>query len=77
MNRIRNDFNSDLINMTRENQRYFGDWVNYKGYPDVGYYLGARFVQWLNTKYQFEEMLNFDIKTVQLAWISYLGMNKS
>jgi len=75
LNMIMNDFNSDLINMTRENQRYFGDWVNYNGYHDVGYYLGARFVQWLNAKYQFEEMLNFDIKTVHLAWISYLSIN--
>lgn len=71
LNMIINDFHSDLITMTRENQRYFGDWVNYKGHHDVGYYLGARFVQWLNTKYQFDEMLNFDIETVRFEWSAY------
>lgn len=75
LNMIMNDFHSDLTNMTRENQRYFGDWVHYKGYHDVGYYLGAKFVQWMNTKYPFDEMLNFDIKTIQLEWISYLDRN--
>ncbi len=77
LNMIMNDFNSDLSNMTRENQRYFGDWVNYKGYHDVGYYLGARFVQWLNTKYPFDRMLSFDIQTVRLEWISYLSRNNN
>ncbi len=75
LNMIMNDFNSDLINMTSGNQRYFGDWVNYQGYHDTGYYLGAKFVQWLNTKYRFDEMLNFDIKTVQSEWTSYLCRN--
>lgn len=70
--RIKVDFNNDLANMSRSNQRYFGDWVNYYGKPDVGYYLGARFVQWLNKRYTFDEMINFDISIIKVEWNSYL-----
>lgn len=77
LNIIMNDFNADLIYMTRDNQRYFGDWVNYNNHNDVGYYLGAKFAQWINIKYRFEEMLNFDIKTVRSEWMSYLDWNNS
>ncbi|MDD3093391.1 MAG: hypothetical protein PHV04_04630 [Clostridia bacterium] len=70
--RIKVDFNNDLANMSRSNQRYFGDWVNYYGKPDVGYYLGARFVQWLNKRYTFDEMIHFDISIIKVEWNSYL-----
>jgi hypothetical protein len=70
--RIKVDFNNDLANMSRSNQRYFGDWVNYYGKPDVGYYLGARFVQWLNKRYTFDEMIHFDISIIKVEWNSCL-----
>lgn len=70
------DFNSDLANMTRDNQRYFGDWVDYKGHSDVGYYLGARFVQWLNKKYRFDDMLSLDIHTIRSEWSAYSADTK-
>ncbi len=72
---ILHDFSSDMATMTRDNQRYFGDWVRYHGYPDVGYYLGARFVQWINTRHPFDAMVNFDIEAVRSEWTAYLGMN--
>lgn len=75
LNTIATDFHSDLERMTHGDQRYFGDWVNYKGHPDVGYYLGAKFVQWMNKKYRFDAMLNFDIHTIRSEWTSYLARN--
>lgn len=58
------DFKSDLPTMNMQNQRYFGDWANYFGYGDVGYYLGARFVHFLLERYEFDELINFDIDKV-------------
>jgi len=69
---IKADFNNDLTTMTHSNQRYFGDWVNYNGQSDVGYYLGARFVQWLNKRYTFDKMIRFDISVIKVEWDSYL-----
>jgi len=56
--------------MTRANQRFFGDWVNYQGRGDVGYYLGTRFLRSLLEGRGFEEVLQFSVKTV---WEEYRG----
>ena len=58
------DFNADLPVMTRQNQRYFGDWCDYFGWGDVGYYLGTRFVHWLLAKFSFDELINLDMDCV-------------
>ena len=55
------DFKADLPTMNAHNQRYFGDWANYHGKGDVGYYLGARFVHYLLERYKFDDLINFDI----------------
>lgn len=61
---ILKDFHKDLPKMTRFNQRFFGDWANYKGKADVGYYLGARFVHHLIERYSFNEIITFDSEFV-------------
>lgn len=38
-------------------QDFFGDWSRFQGRPDVGYYLGCRFVRWLLERYEREDML--------------------
>lgn len=58
------DFHSDLPTMTRSNQKYFGDWVNYCGRGDVGYYLGTKFVQHLCGKYGFEQLIKMQIDNI-------------
>ena len=68
------DFNNDLNLMTFENQRYFGDWVYYEGYSDVGYYLGAKFVQYICEQYNFDEILSFEIQKVKQLWLNYINM---
>ena len=61
---ILRDFKSDLPTMNNQNQRYFGDWADYLGYGDVGYYLGARFVHYLLEEYDFDDLINFDIDKI-------------
>ena len=61
---ILRDFYSDLPSMTRFNQRYFGDWVNYGGRCDVGYYLGAKFVHHLCNKFFFEQLIKLSIDEI-------------
>lgn len=58
------DFNSDLMRMTRFNQRYFGDWVDYYGRSDIGYFLGAKFVQYLCDKIGFEQLIEMRIDEI-------------
>lgn len=58
------DFNSDLPSMTRFNQRYFGDWVDYYGRSDIGYFLGAKFVQYLCDKIGFEQLIEMRIDEI-------------
>lgn len=65
------DFKSDLPDMTPKNQRYFGDWADYCGRGDVGYYLGARFVHFLLQKYEFENVINLDAETVYSLFEEY------
>lgn len=69
---IKEDFNEDLPFMTAENQCYFGDWVDYNGKSDVGYYLGARFVQWIGKRHLLDEMICFDIEQIRNEWAGYL-----
>ena len=66
---ILTDFKSDLPMMTRFNQKYFGDWVNYCGRGDVGYYLGAKFVQHLCGKYNFEQLIKLEIDDISQKFI--------
>lgn len=61
---ILRDFKADLFQMELQNQRYFGDWVDYFGRSDVGYYLGARFVHYLLEKYEFNDIIDFDIDVI-------------
>lgn len=62
---IKEDFAKDLGSMSFSNQRYFGDWVYYQGKSDVGYYLGARFVQIICRKFLFADILGFSLKQVK------------
>ena len=58
------NFYSDLPTMTRFNQRYFGDWVDYYGRSDVGYFLGAKFVQHLCDRTEFEQLIKLGIDEI-------------
>ena len=68
---IRADFHADLPEMTRSNQRYFGDWVSYHGKGDVGYYLGTRFVRQLGDQYAFEQLISMNIDDLYQAYLAF------
>lgn len=42
-------------------QDFFGDWCNYKGHSDVGYYLGCEFVKHLQQHYSLFDIANLNI----------------
>lgn len=68
---IKEDFHADLPTMTRFDQRYFGDWVDYRGWGDVGYYLGAKFVHHLCNKCSISQLINKDIDTIYQEYLSF------
>ena len=74
---LKRDFYFDLDKMNDSDQRYFGDWVSYNGYGDGGYYLGAKFVQYLSKYYDLDEMIKLDIKEVKNRLKEYLGVKES
>lgn len=68
---ILTDFRFDMSTMSRFNQRYFGDWVNYCGYGDVGYYLGTKFVQHLCKKVDFNRLISFSIDEIYQEFLCF------
>lgn len=68
---ILDDFHHDLPTMSRYNQRYFGDWCNYHGHGDVGYYLGTRFVRTLLGSVSFDALIGFDIDFVYEQYLKF------
>lgn len=70
------DFQKDLPEMTRQNQRYFGDWVSYCGRGDVGYYLGTKFVHRLCERYRFAELIRLGIEDVYEEYLRFAEANK-
>lgn len=69
---IKADFSRDLPAMTYATQRYFGDWVEYHGHSDVGYYLGCRFVRFVLTRYGFDEAIRLDVDRVAALFEQFL-----
>lgn len=70
------DFHEDLPGMTRQNQRYFGDWVSYYGRGDVGYYLGTKFVYCFCERYRFAELINLKIEDVYEEYMVFAEATK-
>ena len=72
---LKSSFCRDMTMMTQENQRYFGDWVRFKGHSDVGYYLGARFVRYLLKDDCFENIINYTFERVQKEFARFMDSN--
>lgn len=67
------DFTEDIEAMNHQNQRYFGDWVFYNGYSDAGYYLSAKFVQFICEYVDFNQVISFDIEKVKLYYRLFIA----
>ncbi len=61
LDELKQDFFRDLNTMDSRTQRYFGDWVKYRGFGDAGYYLGTEFVRFILERYDFDRILSFDL----------------
>ena len=58
---------------TGENtQEFFGDWNNYQGYSDVGYYIGCEFIKWLSERYSLNKLAKLDSDTVYQEFKSFV-----
>lgn len=66
---------NDLENMSQENQRYFGDWVNFNVRGDVGYYLGAKYARFLLNYDSFGRVISYDIEQVKAGFELFLKNN--
>ncbi|MCR5086558.1 MAG: hypothetical protein K6B39_04090 [Lachnospiraceae bacterium] len=71
--RIRDAFSADAETMTDRNQRYFGDWVQFEGHPDTGYYLGARFVRFLTEHDTFDSIIGYGTEAVAGGFERFCG----
>lgn len=69
---ILQNFDRDLPVMSRGNQRYFGDWVSYKGHGDTGYFLGAKWVQSLLLHHSFQEVIQLPLESVCKFYKDYV-----
>lgn len=70
---LKADFSRDLATMTQKNQKYFGDWARWQGHGDAGYYLGARFVQFLLEKWAFNEILSLEFPRLHTLFQEFLN----
>lgn len=65
-------YHSALKHQPKEAKHFFGDWSNYRGWGDVGYYLGARFIRFLTADYQLDEMINFDMIKIEQMYQAFI-----
>lgn len=54
---IKNEY-LNRLNNAQSTQDFFGDWCSYQGHSDVGYYLGCKFIKFLQSKYSLMEIAN-------------------
>lgn len=71
--RIAIAFARDLDTMTREDQRYFGDWVRFEGMPDTGYYLGTCLVRNMMRTESFDRLITCNVDAVERHYNAYLS----
>ena len=69
---ILTSFAKDLMMMTQEDQRYFGDWVSFEGYGDTGYYLGTKFVRYMLKDTEFDKIIGYGIRDVKERFEGFL-----
>ncbi len=60
-----------MKSMTHETQRYFGDWVDFEGHGDTGYYLGTKLVRFMLKADSFDIIIKYDIDKVRKVFCSF------
>jgi hypothetical protein len=68
------ELNAEYLRRLQNNestQDFFGDWCSYKGYSDVGYFIGCEFVKQLAKKYSPDELVSLDAPTLYSEFERY------
>ncbi len=53
-------------------QDFFGDWNNYLGYSDIGYYLGTEFIQELAKENSLQDLAVFNIDLIYVKFKAFI-----
>lgn len=53
-------------------QDFFGDWQKYKGYSDLGYFIGCEFVKWMLDKKPLKKIANMDTENAYKEFQKYV-----
>lgn len=57
-------------------QDFFGDWCDFCGYSDVGYYLGCRFVRWMMKNRTLREIAQMRYEELWNEYAGYAELNE-
>ena len=52
-------------------QDFFGDWCNYLGHSDTGYFLGCQYIKYMLQRYAINEIANMDYPTLSKEFDNY------
>jgi hypothetical protein len=52
------------VDENESTQDFFGDWCNFLGYSDVGYYLGCELIKSISNKYSLKKLANLKIEEI-------------
>lgn len=70
----KSELNHEYLRRLAQNESahvFFGDWQNYQGWGDVGYFIGCEFVKSLASKYSLTELANLDISVIYNEFTAY------
>ena len=67
---IRKEYLNRLL-AQKSTQDFFGDWSNYQGYSDVGYFLGCQFIKYLQNKYMLKEIASLPYEVLLSEFVSF------
>ena len=64
-------FAAEAARLTWLRQRFYVERVSFEGHPEVGFYLGARFVRFLMEKMTFDEVLRLPLSQIQQSFDAF------
>lgn len=64
------------LNGNESVQDFFGDWQSFRGYSDVGYYLGAVFVRNLMSRFSLQEIASMKLNTIYKEFVKFAEISK-
>jgi len=64
---------SDRMLRDESTQDFFGDWTSFRGHSDTGYFLGCRFIRFLQKDYTLTEIANLPYEILHHAFSDFAG----